>query len=1368
MINDLDIVQWAYLLDPAFQLVNSAGKPLTDGWIEVYYHGTRNKYYCASDFDGTLHPFKIPLDSLGSNIVLASPAYAYDIYVYNKFGSLVMSRYNVSPGNTGGNSGGGVQPTDEDAEHWLGQYGATQSLNGNSTGQTLYLPSRPDYQGDFVDRVEDNKYMYLKPGLYLVNCVIRFQQQSGTEVNRLDETLVYTGNGNANEDIAWQLDETGPLATGDRHCLKLTFIRKVLDTGETSTVDCSNILYFAPAPQVNWSDAYIQTLQIVKLGAGFGSSSASGVEYKAGPGISIDIYNNISVTGMQPASSMGDYVTYEVYNEFVNNVTGDLNDLQSEIDAVSAAVSGGGGGQVYTAGQYISIQGNEISVTGLQPEGDYASQSDLENLENVVNNVTGDVEEITNIINNVTGDVTNLTEIIEGVTGDIEQLNNEVQTVSASIPESEEVEFEELDLSQFAQASAVTGLEAQIQEVSSAIPDVSEITNVINNVTGDVQNLTTIVENVTGDINNLETIVNNVTGDINVLETNISGVTGDISQIESDIQTVSAAVDSVSAQIPESEEVEFEELDISNFATNSQVTAMEAEIQEVSAAIPPYQVQSDWTQDDDSQVDYIKNKPEETDVVAGPGISIVASGSTVTISTVGVATSGDIADLESQIQTVSAAIPTDVVTHDELAGVTGDYATNEDLQYVSGAVDEVSGNIPESKEVEFEELDLSQFVTESAVTGLEAEIQAVSGAIPEAQVNSDWAATGGVAEILNKPQELPLIAGLHINITETANGIVISSSAGSVTGDYATHAELAQVAADVQTVSAAIPTDVVTHAELSAVTGDYATNEDLQTVSAAIPDISNLATESEVQFVSGAIDAVSAGIPAAQVQSDWTQTATGEPDYIKHKPTETPLIAGNNITLTQSASGLIISSEGGSVTGDYATHAELSQVEADVQTVSAAIPDVSNLATNADLQTVSGAVDSVSASIPSQIEVEFKELDLSQFVTESAVTGLEAQIQTVSAAIPDVSNLATKSEVEAAVDTVTGMIPDVSNLATKSDLQTVSGAVDSVSASIPASEEVEFEELDLSQYVTESAVTGLEAEIQTVSASIPAAQVNSDWNAVSGKAEILNKPSESNLLAGAGITIAASGDDFVISAQGGGGSSYTAGQYISIENNEIAVTGLQPEGDYATNTALQTVSAKVDEVSGSIPSQVEVEFKELDLSQFVTESAVTGLEAEIQTVSAAIPDTSNFATEAELQTVSGAIPDVSSLATKTELQSVSGAVDSVSASIPSSEEVTFEELDVSAFATEADLQTVSAAIPDVSNLATKTEVGNVEADVQTVSAAIPDVSNFATDADVSAAVSGLQNKLTGITDVVVTNSLPVSPVATVLYLIPEA
>ena len=143
MIGDLDEVQWAYLLDPTFELVNTAGKPLTDGWIEVYIHGTRNKYYCAKDFDGTLHEFKIPLDSLGANIILASPAHAYDVYVYNKFGGLIMSRYNVVPATGDG-------AVIKDVVNITSKDGTVGVTTSNQTDWDLSIK-------DTVDRVEHNE-----------------------------------------------------------------------------------------------------------------------------------------------------------------------------------------------------------------------------------------------------------------------------------------------------------------------------------------------------------------------------------------------------------------------------------------------------------------------------------------------------------------------------------------------------------------------------------------------------------------------------------------------------------------------------------------------------------------------------------------------------------------------------------------------------------------------------------------------------------------------------------------------------------------------------------------------------------------------------------------------------------------------------------------------------------------------------------------------------------------------------------------------------------------------------------------------------------------------------------------------------------
>ena len=90
-------ISYVYLISPTFQFMNVSGKPLVDGYVNIYISGTRSKYYAFSDFDETLHPFNIPLNALGSAVILVSPAHSYDIYVYNSVGTLQMSRYNITP-----------------------------------------------------------------------------------------------------------------------------------------------------------------------------------------------------------------------------------------------------------------------------------------------------------------------------------------------------------------------------------------------------------------------------------------------------------------------------------------------------------------------------------------------------------------------------------------------------------------------------------------------------------------------------------------------------------------------------------------------------------------------------------------------------------------------------------------------------------------------------------------------------------------------------------------------------------------------------------------------------------------------------------------------------------------------------------------------------------------------------------------------------------------------------------------------------------------------------------------------------------------------------------------------------------------------
>lgn len=304
MVTSEEESKYGYLLDPTFQLVNTAGKPLSCGHIEVYRAGTRDRYYCASDFDGTLLPFEIPLDSLGSNIVLAElenendePA-SYDVYVYNVYGSLQMSRFNVMPH---GGSSSSSSSVDNSSPHWIGVNGSPKSVNSN-TPTGLNLPSGPDnvhYEGNFITGSikGSSTKMMLNNGLYIINAVIEFQQDDEDMLNSIDELKIYTresSNGDVAEDGFWKRDESGP--DTESRCLRVQFIRCVRDEDVGS-----NVIMFKIQSPVHLLSARVKNLQVAKMSVKNGGSGEA-IQYYPGEYISIDEYNVISVTGLDPVS----------------------------------------------------------------------------------------------------------------------------------------------------------------------------------------------------------------------------------------------------------------------------------------------------------------------------------------------------------------------------------------------------------------------------------------------------------------------------------------------------------------------------------------------------------------------------------------------------------------------------------------------------------------------------------------------------------------------------------------------------------------------------------------------------------------------------------------------------------------------------------------------------------------------------------------------------------------------------------------------------------------------------------------------------------------------------------------------------------
>lgn len=99
--------------------------------------------------------------------------------------------------------------------------------------------------------------------------------------------------------------------------------------------------------------------------------------------------------------------------------------------------------------------------------------------------------------------------------------------------------------------------------------------------------------------------------------------------------------------------------------------------------------------------------------------------------------------------------------------------------------------------------------------------------------------------------------------------------------------------------------------------------------------------------------------------------------------------------------------------------------------------------------------------------------------------------------------------------------------------------------------------------------------------------VNADWDATSGKAEILNKPDIEPVSAGTGIEIVEVSGTMVISSTGGG-SNYEAGQYISIVNDQISATGLVDQSTYNTDTVKYESAYSTVESNSAIWNEAQV------------------------------------------------------------------------------------------------------------------------------------------------------------------------------------
>ena len=127
---------------------------------------------------------------------------------------------------------------------------------------------------------------------------------------------------------------------------------------------------------------------------GYDGSAFARTTYSAGDYVDITD-DTISVTGLQPSgnyASASDVATLEeklddkLDTSAFNESAVIVNNFQYEGDKITAYNNSAFVGADYEAGQYVDITDDRISVTGVQPAGNYASASDVTELNNKLAN----------------------------------------------------------------------------------------------------------------------------------------------------------------------------------------------------------------------------------------------------------------------------------------------------------------------------------------------------------------------------------------------------------------------------------------------------------------------------------------------------------------------------------------------------------------------------------------------------------------------------------------------------------------------------------------------------------------------------------------------------------------------------------------------------------------------------------------------------------------------------------------------------------------------------------------------------------------------------------------------------------------------
>lgn len=793
-----------YLLDPAFQVVNTAGKPATGGYINVFIHGTRERYYCASDFNGTLHPFNIPLDSLGSNVVLADDSRAYDVYVYNRYGTQLYSRYNVKSSAGGGISSTEIISSDGSITVTNTANGVDLSVNGvkPSVLRAGTIPRTSDGNFTFTykeregdDITLDQGGIKLAKGWYHYDVSVEIEWNAPAE-NRSVPVVITAANGAARDELdltfshADSLTLCGELHNPSVDLMDFEVAASGIPTGATVRVKEVGIHTVHGAGGGGTGEKNVHRLLRWYTNAGE-------AEYPAG-----DWLHDLDAEDPNDPSGHPRVTADQLFEWFDEGQNFELY----EVD--------GRNGQLGWSAVYRMVTWQDQSEWWSQfaPEPGKAVRLEFFRMGMYSTPYRGG---LIAYIRYKDEEYMRLYEIMPGQSIWIAEYQERLPYYSYSWHNGDYLRVSE----------AGTGLEwaslpPQVNADWNAVSGPAEVLN-----KPEIPTKTSDLDNDSGFITLAEVPA----------------------QVNSDWNAISGP-----------------EMILNKPAIPTKTSDLQNDSGFITSAEIPEQVNADW--DSTSGKSEILNKPQTAPLVAGSNITITETQNGIEISA---------ADSPEQV--------------------------NADWDAVSG---------------------LSEILHKPSIPTATSELQNDSGYITlsevPAQVNADWDATSGVSEILNKPEVKPLVAGSNITITETSTGVEISAQGGAE-----------QVNADWDAVSG--PSEILHKPSIPSKTSDLQ-NDSGYITAAQVPAQVNAdwnatsgvseilhkplipTATSDLQNDSGFITL--AEVPA-QVNSDWD--AVSGPEEILNKPQTAPLVAGTNITITETQNGIEIAAQGGgsSVNADW-------------------------------------------------------------------------------------------------------------------------------------------------------------------------------------------------------------------------------------------------------------------------------------------------------------------------------------------------------------------------------------------------------------------------------------------------------------------